>query len=141
MMNPGGTGRSRLLIAANPEPLPPRRSFISFVPSENLYTNFLSSTIGPIPSPPNSRVCHALSNYYPVLWMRAPPVRLALHKKSAQCLSCEIVSTSTQMLFPKYNTPRRLRTPACLERFVRVSNNLHPEQPTGAMALLWGKLL
>src|SRR5574344_1940275 len=53
MVNPGGTGRPRDAISARLAPLPPRRSFISFDPSESLppnpYTYFFAFTAIPIP--------------------------------------------------------------------------------------------
>src|SRR6185437_2804727 len=38
MTNPGGTGRPRLVISARFAPLPPRRSFMSRLPSLKSYT-------------------------------------------------------------------------------------------------------
>src|ERR1700760_575368 len=38
MMNPGGTGRPRLVISARLAPLPPSRSFWSLSPSAKSYT-------------------------------------------------------------------------------------------------------
>src|SRR5689334_21308249 len=40
MVNPGGTGRPRLVISARFAPLPPRSSFMSLLPSAKSYTSF-----------------------------------------------------------------------------------------------------
>src|SRR4051794_8644669 len=44
MMNPGGTGRPRLVISARFAPLPPKRSFRSLLPSAKSYTYFTVDT-------------------------------------------------------------------------------------------------
>src|SRR5437879_6846977 len=41
MVNPGGTGIPARVISATPAPLPPRRSRMSFDPSENRYTHLV----------------------------------------------------------------------------------------------------